>query len=331
MNINSGSTWTKIVPEETVRSVPSTFEQLPNELFLNIFNYLNVDHLYNAFWRLNARFNYLFQSYENLCLVLRQETDQLSIERYARFITRLVIDTPNKCDLTQFPNLQSLVLCDSNSNHLLQIQPHIVPKLSHLSFLLGTYFTPSTELVNHVFSNGFPFLRYTSLSRVNDLSAMTWSTSPALRFVSIRSSEPLIVSCILASCPNLDHLQLHVCDKISSDTVSSSPPDNHPLRWFTLWSDSLELSSTEINVLLSNTPNVQRFYLQTVYNAPFISLAKNLVNQLSYLSRFDCYIKQMISKSSRIDELTAIQQLHPSFSRIRCDDVDKDFRIFSTE
>ena len=159
---------------------------------------------------------------------------------------------------------------------------------------------------------------------------LQWSTSLSLRFVSIRSNQPLIMSCILASCTYLDHLQLHVCDKIRPN-AASSPPDNHPLRRFTLWSDSIELTSTEIADLISNTPNIRRLYLQTVYSKPFISLANDLINRLNCLSHFDCHIKQMMSKSDGIDELTTIQQLHPCFSRIECNDKGKDFRIFYTE
>ena len=297
MNINTESTSFKFIPEESVKSEPFTLEQLPNEIFLAIFTYLNIANLYNAFWGLNARLNSLFQSCENLCLTFEEKTDQLLMKSYAHFITRLIIDTPKQCDLTQFPDLQTLVLCDSNSENLKQIQPDIIPKLSHLSFLLGSNFTPSSELINNVFSNEFPSLRYVSLSRVKNISMLRWSTSLSLRFVSIRSNQPLIISRILASCPYLDHLQLHVCDKIRPNSAASSPPDNHPLRWFTLWSDSIELTSTEIADLISNTPNIRRLYLQTVYSEPFISLANDLINRLNYLSHFDCHVKQMTSES----------------------------------
>ena len=112
MNICSGPTWTKTTPGETDKSVPSTLEVLPNELFLDIFTYLDIEHLYNAFWGLNGRLNHLFQSYENLYLTFGEKTNPWPMKSYAHFITRLTIDTPKICDLTQFPNLQTLVLCD---------------------------------------------------------------------------------------------------------------------------------------------------------------------------------------------------------------------------
>lgn len=330
MNTKTDSTSFSLLHQENVNSVPSTLEQLPNEIFLNIFTYLNIADLYNAFWGLTERFNSLFQSSEDLCLTLEDTTDQLSMECYAPFTTRLIIDTSKKCDLTQFPNLHTLVVCDSYSENLEEIVPNILPKLSCLSLLLESSFVPSSKLMKSVFSNEFPFLRHVNLPEVNAISILPWSTSLSLRFVSIRSNQRSIVSRILASCPYLDHLQLHVCNKIHRDSASSRP-NNHPLRWFTLWSDLVGLTSTDIADFLSNAPNIRRLYLQTVYSEPIISLANNLINQLKSLSHFDCHIQKMIWKSNRIDELTTIQQLHPCFSRIECDDMDYYFRLFFTK
>ena len=251
------------IPSVDMPTVLAALEQLPNELFLDLFNYLDIRHLHSAFWGLNARFNTLFQSYKNLYLTFDDNTDQLAMKSYAPFVTQLTIDTSYYCDFRQFPNLQRLIVCDGNSKHLAQIRPDIIPNLTHLSFLLGSIFTPSSELVDNIFSNRFPFLRHANLGRINNPATWPWSTSPSLRFVSIRSDEPLMISCILASCPNLDHLQLHVFKKIHADASSYQPP-NHPLRRLTLWSDTVELTSPDIDIILINTPNVEYLYFQTM-------------------------------------------------------------------
>jgi hypothetical protein len=87
----------------------TTFEQPPNELFFYLFNYLNIYHLYNAFWKFNSRLNNLFQSYENLCLTFDEKTDQLLIKSYTPYIVRWIIDTVINFNFIQFPNLQSLI------------------------------------------------------------------------------------------------------------------------------------------------------------------------------------------------------------------------------
>jgi hypothetical protein len=313
-----------------ILGVCATLEQLPNELFFFLFTYLDIQDLYKAFWGLNARLNSLFQSYENLSITFDKKTDQLSMRSYAPHITRLIIDTPTSCDFTQFPNLQSLILCDGNSSHQKQIQPDIVPNLTRLSFLLGSTFGPTAQLVSDVFSNRFPSLRYANLGRVQNLTAFKSPASPSLRFLSIRSDAPLIVSCVLAACPNLDHLQLHIFNKIRTG-VLSSPAPRHPLRRFTLWSDSVQLTSTDIDILLANTPNVQHFYLQTVCNIPFIDLANGLVNRLNRLSRFDCHIKEVMTKHSRVGDFSALHRLHPCFNGVECKEEKDDFRIFATK
>ena len=327
---NSNVTNENSILSENSSDMPAKLEQLPNELFFHLFANLDIHHLYNAFSSLNARFDTLFQSYENLCLTFDDKTDQLSIKSYAPYVLRLIIDTSIHCDLTQFPNLQALIVCDENSKHFAQINPAIVPNLTHLSFLLGSEFISSSSLVDNVFSNKFPSLRHANLGRVNDLNNYAWSTSPSLCFVSIRSNKPLIVSCILASCPNLNHLQLHVFDKIRSGALSSPPP-NHPLRRLTLWSDSVELTAADIDIILANTPNIQHLYLQTVFVKPFIDLVCDLVNRLTQLSRFDCYVKEMMTEESRIGDLATVHKIHPIFNRIECIEENADFRIFATK
>ena len=305
-------------------------EELPNELFFLLFTYLDFENLYNVFWGLNARLNSLFQSYKHLSFTIDDKTNQLSIKSFAPRITQLIIDTSKACDLTEYSNLQSLILCDGDTKHLRQLQPNNLPNLRRLSFLLGSKFVPSKELVCGVFSNAFPSLCHVNLGRLQDLTAFTPTTSPSLRFVSIRCIEPLIVSCILTSCPNLDHLQLHVFQEIRNHTMSSSA-FNHPLRRLTLWSDSVPLTLTDVDLLLTNTPHVQRFYLQTITYRPFIDLANILVNRLNQLHRFDCHVKEMIKSDRRTVQLSTIHRLHWSFDRIECKEKEEDFCTFITK
>jgi hypothetical protein len=319
----------RCVSSADLPAIHGTLEQLPNELFLDLFTYLNIQHLHSAFWGLNKRFNSLFQSYENLCLTFDDKTDQLLMKLYAPFLTRLTIDTSNDCDLKQFPNLQTLVVCDGNSKHLEQIQPDIIPNLTHLSFLLGYKFIPSSKLVKDVFSNRFPSLRHANLGQINRPTKSLWSKTPSLRFVAIRSYKPLIISFILASCPNLEHFQIHMLKNIRKRAVSFPQP-NHPLRQLTLWSDTLELTSTDINIILTHTPNVEYFYLQTISSVPFVDLAVGIVNQLNRLSRFDGHVKETMSKETRIGDLTTIHQLHPSFYQVQCIKENDNIRIFAT-
>lgn len=305
-------------------------EELPDELFFLVFIYLDIEQLYNAFWGLNIRFDNLFQSYEHLSFTFNENANQPSMLPYLSYVTQLIIDTSNSCNLRQFSNLQSLILCNSNDKHLQQLQPMNVPYLRRLSFLLGSKFVPSAKLITQIFSNGFPSLDHVNLGRVEDFTIFTPFVSPSLRFVSIRCAEPLIVSCVLASCPDLHHLQLHIFTEIKENAFSS-PPFNHPLRRLTLWGDSIPLNSKNIDVLLSNTPNVQYFYFQAIISIPFLDIANIFIRRLNHLFRFDCHVKEMLRKSCRTDDLVDLHRLHWSFHRIEYKEKDEDFSLLITK
>lgn len=254
---------------------------------------------------------------------------------YAPSVNRLIIQTTATFDLGQFSNLDSLVLCHRNPDHFAQIQYKITPYLTHLSFLLGCEFMVPNKLVQYVFSNEFPSLRYVNLGCINKSSYGLWTKSPSLQSVSILSCKPMIIPFILVACPNLQHLRVHISrnDNHINNTDHLPPLLNHPLRRFILWSDYNlnQLTFADINYLLSYTPNVEYFYLQTVYLMPFIDLAKTLVNQLNYLSRFSCYIKEKLNHDDRVGNLTDFHQIHPCFNQIRCQEENDEFRIFTTD
>ncbi|CAF3753260.1 unnamed protein product [Rotaria sordida] len=312
------------------QGICTTLEKLPNELFFYLFTFIDIQYLYSAFWGLNSRLNNIIQSCKNLSLTVDEKIDPLLMKLYAPYVNRLIIQISIDCDFSQFPNLHTLILCYRNLNHLAQIQSKIIPNLTHLSFLLGSKFTPPRQLICDVFSNKFPSLRHIKFGHIYESTCNLWTISPSLRFVSILSCKRMTVLAILASCPNLHHLQLRVLYK-KNNTVLLSPPLNHSLRRFILWSDYAELTYNDIDNLLSYIPNIEYLYLQTVYSMSFIDLADNLINRLHHLSQFDCYIKEMLTNHDRIGNLNCIHRIHPCFNQIQCIEENDKFRIFATK
>lgn len=249
---------------------------------------------------------------------------------YGTYITRLVIDTPKKCELHFFPNLEKLTIRDVDSHQLNQINPEILPNLTHLTLLLGSEFLTPSQLVNNVFSNKFPSIEYVNLGRIDAYESHLWTIVPSVHFVSIRSTSVNLMEDILMTCPNLDHLQLHVLK--TSETYSTSVyPITYSLRQLTLWSDTLPLSLDDINASLSLLPDLQHLYLQTVYKESLIVLANNLIQRHKYLSRFDCHIREEIVIDDSDSILSSIRQLHPCFTRIKCIEGDYKHQIFATD
>jgi hypothetical protein len=308
----------------------SRLEDLPNELLLDIFTYLSVNDLHDGFFNLNYRFNNLILSCDNLSLIVDENIDPLLIKLFRFKITHLTIDTFNKFDLEQFCNLHSLIIVNRNLNNIIPIRPEIFPNLVNLSFLLESDFEVPLDLIPNVFSNRFSNLGSVNLGRIDKPLLNSWSISPSLKFVSIRCNNSKIVIDILSSCPNLVDLELHILYNPIKIRYSS-PLFIHPLKRFTLWSDQLELSLDLIDDLLISIPNIKRLYLQTKCRVLFTKLVETVINRLHNLSRFDCFIKELIDKNERIDNLTNILQVNSCFNRIKCIEENDHWRIFSTD
>ncbi|CAF1352322.1 unnamed protein product [Rotaria sp. Silwood1] len=190
-------------------------------------------------------------------------------------------------------------------------------------------FIPPQQLICDVFSNKFPSLRHVHLGRIDYATYHSWTTSPSLQFVSIFSCKSMSILAILTSCPNLHHLQVHIFPS-DNHVFTSSTPLNHPLRRLIVWSNYTELYFNDIDRFLAYTPNVEYLYLQTVYRTPFIHLAEGLINRLHHLFRFDCYIREMLTRDSRIGNLASIHKMHSCFCGIQCKEENDKCRIFST-
>ncbi|CAF4630629.1 unnamed protein product [Rotaria sp. Silwood1] len=190
-------------------------------------------------------------------------------------------------------------------------------------------FTLPRQLICDVFSNKFPSLRYVNMSCIDESTYNLWTTSPSLQYVSILSCKLMSIPSILAACPNLHHLQVRLLYN-NDNIITLSSPVNHSLRRLTLWSNYTELTFNDIDNILTYTPNLEHLYLQTVYHMPFIHLANGLINRLHHLSRFDCYIREILPRDDPIGNLTSMHQMHPCFDRIKCNPNERTVAVDST-
>ena len=312
------------------KSQLTQFEQLPNELMLDIFSRIEIEYLHDAFWGLNLRFNVLFQSTKRLSFKFHDYIKDQRIKLYGSFVNELVIDTFKSCDLQLFPNVKKLTILNTDSNDLNKINPEILPSLTHLTISLGSTFTAPTQLIQDIFSNKFPSIEYANLGQLARYDSYLWLIVPSLRFISVGLTRVHVMSDILMTCPNLNHLQLHILETTQTDSIPTSPI-TYPLRRLTIWSDTRQLTLNTINSYLSIVPNVQHLYLQTVYKASLVKLADNLIHKLKDLSRFDCHIKINTFIDDTDDILNSLSQVHTCFTRIKCieqDEEEKQYRFF---
>lgn len=308
----------------------TTFEGLSNRVISYIFTWIDIQDLYSTFWGLNARLNTIIHTNKYLSATIDEKTDISSLKYCASHVNCLIIRTSNDCDFNFFPNLQKLILCNKNPRHLTQIIPDKLVHLTHLSLLLGPKFTAPQQMINDIFSNKFPSIRHVNLGCIDYTNCHLWTKSPSIQFLSIFSCKSMSLLAILASCPNLYHLQVNIFYS-SINVFTSCTPYNHPLRKLTVWSNYTELTLNDIDNFLSYTPSIEYFYLQTIYRLPFIRLVKRLIHRLPHLSRFDCYIREMLNNDNRIGILADVHQIHRCLNRIRCIEENDKCRIFFTD
>jgi hypothetical protein len=297
------------------------FEDLPNELLIEIFEYIDIRDLFNGFLNLNKRINDLLRILRNLSYNI-ERSNPILISLFANQITRVIINTWQDIDLHQFPYLHSLILHQSTINQLKQIRSEFMPHLVYLSIssLSGC------SLAEQIFSNAMPSIRHVDLGRVD---VHSWSQSPFLSSVSIHSTDPTVIPYILLSSPNLIYLHVHFLTDTAA--IFNNPPSvsNHPLRQFILSDPYHKLSFNHVHRLLVLIPNVRKIQLNFLCKIPFIRFAQRLVNRLQYLKQFDCKIDDASFDQSTTIE--TIRQIHPCFQRIYCSTNELHFRTFTTE
>mgnify|MGYP001039548468 FL=1 len=137
------------MPSSKITYFQSYFEQLPNELFFEIFDYLDAYEIYQSFFKLNRRFQHLFYSsnlplkvnflsifdnqYENDYFnVLNQQKHHITSLNfmYINRIQRIIINS-------SFTRLKSLVFIDLSTDNLLEQLTNLtlLPYLSSLKIL----------------------------------------------------------------------------------------------------------------------------------------------------------------------------------------------------
>lgn len=87
----------------------NNLECLPNEIFIEIFQYFNIKELFQAFNNLNYRFNRLIQSLNNLVFKFYDDTSREKHE-FLPYVDTLVIYSSYHVDFKLFENIHHLNL-----------------------------------------------------------------------------------------------------------------------------------------------------------------------------------------------------------------------------
>lgn len=305
-------------------------EDLPNEILMDVFEYISPRDLFYSFWTLNMRINQLLRSLKNLSLLLYND-EQLLIQTFADKVFHLEVSKQyGDVDMHQFFNLRSLILHQANDKQLDQIQHEFMPNLVTLCISKSSITAASDALTNRIFSNQLSALRDVNLGFLSLPKSSTWSISSSLHSLCIHCDKARLVPMILMTCPNLKRFQLNILAGDQSAMFVPPMPFNHGLKHFML-SIGFHLSPSEIlqNILLC-IPNVKIVYLQCYCDTPLIVFLRMIAERLKYLTRFDCNIRR-VSNVIEDDNLDNFRRIHPCFNRLQCTLTIQGYHLFTVD
>jgi hypothetical protein len=310
-------------------------ESLPNEIFIEIFDYLSLYHLYKSFKGLNQRINGILQSLNNRAIRLwsTNKNDEIEMNNFfSSTIVSLDINDEYNVNLNQFPKIHSLNYINATDN---QIQHFLQSKFCHkyLKYLNITSEDLSL-LITYFFSNQFPSLHHCILCNIDPiLLTCPWRITPSFSSITICNDENLI-PLILKSCPNLKHLSLSIFQY--SNTPSSLCVYHPHLKHLSIEMIEPGWTVEMIERLFSSiqTPDLISFriasYQPSLISFDFVQLIDIFDKQIPNLQQFECNI--LLLKGMEIMDLKNLRDLHGFlFNHLKFENQSEDIlRIYTS-
>jgi hypothetical protein len=305
----------------------STFEDFPDELFYEVFEYISLEDLYNGFYDLNTRLRSILASLINLHgeITSEKQVQSAAFDFFASRITMLEINSVNLIDLSRFLFVRSLRL-HSEPNRVQCQWIECLPHLEHLyvSRCLGEHFYYSFSLSLFVFTNSFPTLRSCQLNLIVFKEDQRWTLVPSLRTLSVCIEDSRVYNQILHVCPSLVHFKLEFAKHFVRLPEICTDCPHLSLRRFNLCLNRTTLPCCQIiDWLVSVVPNLTYFRVQgSPFNANCIninSLGAILRHRLLKLRQFhlEMTIAEFVALNISDNDNQKTRKLHPLFNYIQ--------------
>jgi hypothetical protein len=301
----------------------TTLEFLPNELLLEIFEYLPVDDLYKTFVGLNSRLTTIINSIQAFHFEQRQ-SENIDDSAFADRVKTLIVRHSDPIDLSHYSNLQVLKLewpSQQQCNQTLYQN-----QLKHLYIGHASHEGSTEQLLKRVFANGFPQLRSCHLENLLHLKPVISESSavlPTLCSIKILTVHSQDLIYLLSLCPNLLRLSIKYFTPATVDLNIfkqrlSFPHEN--LR--TLLFDSVSIMPIEtIDSILKFVPNLTYLCIKNPKcrnnKIDMIQIADSLHRHVPKLSRFNGSIWLDDLDSRYVQNIEVIQSLHPLFNQVQ--------------
>jgi hypothetical protein len=201
------------------------FEDLPNELILEICRYLDAREVFQSFLNVNNRMKNLLQSFDHLQLTvsLFDSKEKRNYHDFFPYIRTLIIDRGISINLKYFQKLHHLILHNPQNQIFQQLNHHTIPYLEYISIthklLTSTIRSLVVNLFQNILSNHFPHLKSCNLPLFGtSLLEQNRFQSLSLTILKVGQINLSVYQIILSSCPNLYFLQFEKCQSIESSS-----------------------------------------------------------------------------------------------------------------
>jgi hypothetical protein len=263
----------------------SRLELLPNEILMEIFEYLDARDSYQAFYGFNLRFKLLLQSLNQLYLHIHY--DRRNRIRHDHLIAlrihTLIIDRNRFIDnLYRFPNIRNLIFIKSSAEKIERVIDQIA-NLEHLTIKVKQSGIRLCSLYQRIFTNDFPYLKSCILTNFQPQSLIdTWTQTPSIHSLHITSDFSRIHMSLLAACPNLHFLKLNI-PQLAVTRLDVQLHKNLKRLNLTFRSDQWPFDDFIFNTLFACIPNFEHLYIQQLIANTEVINSLNASNWLATL------------------------------------------------
>ena len=292
-------------------------EHLPNELFLEIFQYIDARMLYQSFSRLNNRLTILLASLTQLWLVLRPLQADTDDHLFATRVHTLVVHNDVSYSLARYVNIRRVILSNCKGDQISQLMLGSF-HLESIALISPRCFYSTFLIHEMIFSNQFPRLKSCYLTSVYspsfEVRQLSWNACPSLRTLRISSRDSLIHVAILNACPNLIFLHLSI-DQFESTSSAIKPHRNLKELNFIVNYQSWPVDEMIFETFFSSIPCLERLTIERT-SVPtelihFDCLGKMITEELLLLRSFRFLLH--LCHSKRYEMTSNLCQIQKNF------------------
>ncbi|CAF1395101.1 unnamed protein product [Adineta ricciae] len=295
----------------------SRLELLPDEVLIEIFQYIPLIDLFNAFTNLNYRFNFLLRSLQLGVDIHQNESNNQHLLQaltfFAKQIQYIHIDRHPFLNLNIFPNLRSLIIYLPTTKQVLSINSNQMPKLRRLWIGILAE-KDQKQLCTSLFGeNQFTKLDFCNLFEINFNATLNCCQSlSTLRRLILTNCQTKDFIILLSFLPNLTELNICICDVSTTYSHNLTNFSHENLRILKI--EFVEkLSQLHIlNCLISFVPYVQQF---TLFLANLIQIQDYIYLKNILLENF-LQLRKLICSIDYYCQLTS-NEMNNTFQKLR--------------